>query len=201
MSGGLHAFWLCFVPFFVAVDPVGMVPLYLALTEGAPPEKLRRVIVESVVTATVVALGFVAIGVGALNLLGITMADFMIAGGVLLFVLALTDILHSERPHELLDPENLGAVPLGVPLITGPAVLTTSILLMHQHGALMTSGALILNMALLAGALFFANQIHRFIGKAGVKAISKVANLILAAFAVMFVRKGIALYVAGGLGS
>ena len=80
MSDGLHAFWLCFVPFFVAVDPVGMVPLYLALTEDAPPEKLRAVVIQSVATATIVALAFVAIGVGALNLLGISVADFMVAG-------------------------------------------------------------------------------------------------------------------------
>jgi multiple antibiotic resistance protein len=190
---------LCFVPLFVAVDAIGVLPIFMSLTEGMEPRMLRRVIYQSVITATAVALAFLAIGKAILKLLGITVADFMVAGGVLLFVLSLSDLLRTEKVQRLIDPDSLGAVPLGVPLITGPAVLTTSILLINEYGLFTTAVAIVVNIVI-AGVVFrSAEFIHRFLGNAGAKTVSKVASLLLAAIAVMIVRRGIATFITLGI--
>ena len=80
---------------------------------------IRSIIYQSVVTASVVALLFLAIGIAVFKLLDITIADFMVAGGILLFVISISDLMTTEKKQRRVDPESLGAVPLGVPLITG----------------------------------------------------------------------------------
>jgi multiple antibiotic resistance protein len=189
------SFWLCFVPLFVAVDAIGVLPLFISLTGEMDGQQVRKVIIQSVLTATLVALAFLAAGPSLLRFLGISVEDFMIAGGTLLFAISMVNLLGLEERHRHRDAESLGAVPLGVPLITGPAVLTTSILLLPQHHFAVTALALVAN-TLLAGVIFsFAKGIFRLMGKAGVRTIAKVAYLILAAVGVMMVRKGILVFV------
>ncbi|MDY6879299.1 MAG: MarC family protein, partial [Thermodesulfobacteriota bacterium] len=166
-------------------------PMFMSFTLELDPRRVRRTVYQSVVTATIVALVFLAVGNLILGLLGITVADFMIAGGILLFVISMSDLLTTEKIQRRVDPESLGAVPLGVPLITGPAVLTTSILLLNEHGFLLTASAIVINI-LIAGAVFvFASPINDFLGNAGSKTLSKIASLLLASIAVMIVRKGV----------
>ncbi|MBN1270143.1 MAG: MarC family protein [Kiritimatiellae bacterium] len=194
----MRTFWICFVPMFVAVDAFGVLPLFINLIQEVEPARIRRVIVQSVVTAIVVALLFLAIGTALLRLLGITVADFMVAGGLLLFVISVRDIMTGEKTQRKVDVDTVGAVPIGVPLITGPAVLTTSILLMNQHGAALTSAVVVINI-LIAGLIFlFARPISRGLGNAGTKTLSKIAGLLLASIAVMIVRKGVVQFLAGG---
>jgi len=188
----MKEFWLCFVPLFVAVDAVGVLPLFISLTEGIEQAQLKKVVVQSVITASTVALVFLVFGPLLLRFMGITVSDFMIAGGILLFAIALSDLLTGEKRHHLIDHGCLGAVPIGVPLITGPGVLTTCILLVGIYGRVLTSAAVLANVAL-AGVIFaFSAPITRIIGRTGAKTLSKVASLLLAAFAVMLIRKGIA---------
>jgi multiple antibiotic resistance protein len=187
----MSAFWLCFVPLFVAVDAVGVLPMFIALTEEIDPARRRAVVAQSVATAAVVALAFLAFGPLLLRFLGITVPDFMIAGGILLLAISLGDLLTGEKRQRQADPESLGAVPIGVPLITGPAVLTTCLLLAGLHGRALTAAALVVNIAL-AGLVFsFARPLTRVLGRTGTKTISKVASLLLAAIAVMLVRRGV----------
>jgi len=196
----MTAFWLCFVPLFVAVDAVGSLPLLLAFTEKMEKSRLRIVIIQSVVTASIVALVFLIFGPVLLRFLGITVSDFMIAGGILLLAVSLSDILTGEKNKEHIDSESLGAVPIGVPLITGPAVLTTGILLAELYGIALTAIAVIVNIGL-AGLIFmFARSITRVMGGMGTKALSKIASLLLSAIAVMLIRKGVAgvLAISGG---
>ncbi|MEW5735330.1 MAG: MarC family protein [Thermodesulfobacteriota bacterium] len=193
----MKTFFLCFVPLFVAVDAIGVLPLFLGFTEGMDAKRVRSVVAQSVVTALAVALVFLAGGSALLTLLGVTVADFMVAGGLLLFAISLTDLITSEKERRKVDPDSLGAVPLGVPLITGPAVLTTSLLLLNAHGILPTALSLVSNIAI-AGLLFMAAPaINKVMGKAGAKTVSKIASLLLAAIGVMIVRKGLALILAG----
>jgi multiple antibiotic resistance protein len=191
----MKSFILCFVPLFVAVDAIGVLPMFFSLTQGIPTGVVRRIIFQSVITATIVALLFVAVGTTILKLLGITIADFMVAGGILLFGLCIVDVLTTEKVALKLDAESLGAVPLGVPLITGPAVLTTSILLVNEYGIIVTAGAIVINVLIAGVTFFFAEFINRLLGKAGANIVSKIANLLLAAIAIMMVRKGILLIV------
>jgi len=192
----MKTFWLSFFPLFVAVDAIGVLPIFISLTDGMAAKEIRRTIIQSIITATAVALVFLYLGTALLVYLGIQVADFMVAGGVLIFAIALSDMLRTTPSNTaLLDMDTLGAVPLGVPLIAGPAVLTTSLLLINAYGALPTAVSLIVNI-LLAGAVFrLAPYIHNFLGKAGSRTISKIANLLLAAIAVMMIRKGIVAFI------
>jgi multiple antibiotic resistance protein len=101
------------------------------------------------------------------------------------------DLLAMEKVRRTTDLATVGAVPIGVPLIVGPAVLTTTMLLVSQHGVLPTVAATVFNIAI-AGAIFwFSEAINRVLGSAGAKTISKLASLLLASIAVMMVRKGV----------
>lgn len=194
----MKEFWLCFVPLFVAVDAIGVLPLFLNLTEGVEATRRRRIVFQSVLTAAGVALTFMAVGKPLLGYLGITIADFMVAGGGLLFVISLNDLLTGEKKRRRVDPESLGAVPIGVPLIVGPAVLTTALLLVDQHGLAKTAGATLANI-LIAGLVFgSADFFLRILGESGARIVSKIASLLMAAIAVMMVRKGIVLLLADG---
>lgn len=194
----MENFWLCFVPYFVAVDSVGVLPLFLGLTEGFDRRARRRTILQSLCTAFLVALLFLLVGPAVLRLVGVGVADFMVAGGILLLVLSLVDIVTGEKRQRQVDAATIGAVPIGVPLITGPAVLATSLLLVNAYGVIATVLALLANIVI-AGLVFtFADLIVGFLGQAGSKTLSKVSSLFLAAIAVMLIRKG--LFVILGLG-
>jgi multiple antibiotic resistance protein len=193
---GMTEFWLCFIPLFVAVDAIGVLPVFVSLTDGMEQKQVRRVVLESVCTALAVALTFLVAGPALLRFLGISVADFMIAGGLLLLAISLTDILSGPRVQRNVDLESVGAVPIGIPLITGPAVLTTGMLLVSTYGVPLTAAALLVNVILVGLTFLFADSITRRLGRTGTKAISKLASLFLAAIAVMLMRKGIVLAIA-----
>jgi multiple antibiotic resistance protein len=195
----MKSFWLCFVPLFVAVDAIGVLPLFMNLTEGVDQQKIRNIILQSMITALIVALAFIAVGTAILRLLGISVADFMIAGGTLLFVISIRDVLSAEKRPYAADLESMGAVPIGVPLITGPAVLTTSMLLINEHSLITTSLAIVTNIVIGGIIFFMAPLINRVIGKTGSKTISKITSLLLAAIGVMIIRRGIAIFIAQGI--
>ena len=196
----IKEFWLCFVPLFIAVDSIGILPIYMSLTEGVEKRRLNKIILQSMATALAVALAFLIFGSFVLRFLNIGMADFMIAGGVLLFIISLKDLLSPEKTQQAItDHESLGAVPLGVPLIVGPGVLTTILLLTDQHGIFPTIAATVANI-LTAGVIFFlSHRIYRFLGRVGANIISKLSCLLLAAIAVMMIRKGIVMFVQSGM--
>ena len=190
----MNVFWLCFIPLFVAVDAVGLLPIFISLTRGLSRDKVRKIIIQSVITAAIVAFVFIVAGKYVLGLLNITVADFMIAGGTLLFAISLSDMLSMESKLKTVDCDSVGAVPIGVPLIVGPAVLTTALLLMGQYGTANTMYATFVNIVF-AGLVFLAAPaIYGILGKAGSKTVSKIASLILAAIGVMMVRKGITIF-------
>jgi len=190
----LQSILVSFVSVFVAVDAVGVLPLFVTLTEGMDERGRRRVIVESVVTAICLAVGFVVLGKGVFRLLGICVGDFLVAGGVILFCLAIMDIVSPTKRHRL-PGEQLGVVPLGTPLLAGPAVLTTSLMTVSEYGVAATLISVVLNIAL-AGLVFLgAGKLMRVLGQSGSKALSKITSLLLAAIAVMLARKGIVMLV------
>ena len=195
----MKSFWLCFVPLFVAVNAFGVLPLFINLTEGIEQQKIRRVVFQSMITALIVALAFIALGTIILNLLGITVADFMIAGGTLLFIISIREIISTDKSPHSIDLDSMGAVPIGVPLITGPAVLTTSMLLINEHTLVITSLAIVINILIAGGIFLSAPLINRVLGKTGSKTISKITSLLLAAIAVMIIRRGIAVFIAQGV--
>lgn len=185
----LNEFLYTFVPIFVAVDAIGVLPIFISLTEGIKLKEKRRIIIESVITAGLLAFGFILLGKIVFKLLGITVGDFMIAGGAILFVISINDILNPSKKRSV-PPKDVGAVPLGTPLIVGPAVLTTSLILIETHGIFPTLLSIILNVVLAGVTFSFSNSLIRILGEAGSRALSKIMSLLLGAIAVMMVRKG-----------
>ncbi|MEI8349251.1 MAG: MarC family protein [Candidatus Omnitrophota bacterium] len=183
-------FFLAFIPIFVAVDAVGVLPIFISLTEGLKKKEKTKVILQSLFTATCLALGFIFLGKAIFKFLNITVSDFMIAGGSILFCIAISDIVNPEKKRRIPGQE-LGAVPLGTPLIVGPAVLTTSLIIIEEYGLYPTIASVVANVAI-AGLIFsLSGVLIRLIGDAGAKALSKVTSLLLAAIAIMMMRKGI----------
>ncbi|MCM8823835.1 MAG: MarC family protein [Candidatus Omnitrophica bacterium] len=183
-------FVLACIPLFVAVDAMGILPLFVSLTQGININLRRKIVKQSVITAICVTLTFVFIGKLIFKFLGITIEDFIIAGGIILFCIAIVDILNPEKKWRI-PPKELGIVPLGTPLIAGPAVLTTSLIILDEYGILATVLGVVANV-ILAGIVFSSSDvIIKILGEAGTRAISRVTTLLLAAIAVMMVRKGI----------
>lgn len=181
---------LTFIPLFVAVDVVAVVLVYLGIGVRRPEPARRRLILESTITAAAVGLGFLFAGDAILLFLGVTVGDFQIAGGLLLLVLSIHDLLHPDMP--LRQPGTRpGVVPLGIPMIAGPAVLTTLMTLARTHGYALTVTAYVLNLVIVWAALRWAALVGRLLGEAGGRAITKVLSLVLAAIAVTFIRRGV----------
>ena len=181
---------LTFIPLSVAVDIVAVVLVYLGIGVRLPEPARRRLILEATITAAAVGLGFLFAGDAILRFLGVTVGDFQIAGGLLLLVLSIHDLLHPDMP--LRQPGTRpGVVPLGIPMIAGPAVLTTLITLARTHGYALTVSAYVLNLVIVWAALRWASLVGRLLGEAGGRAITKVLSLVLAAIAVTFIRRGV----------
>ena len=134
----MRAFLLSFIPIFVAMDAIGVLPLYIGFTEHLKKSEKRRVVLQSIITAFAVGIAFMLVGKWIFKILGVLVSDFKIAGGAVLFAISLMDLLRYEKPHHL-PAETVGAVPIGIPLITGPAVLTTILILLDSYGAILTA--------------------------------------------------------------
>ena len=191
----LERFWLAFIPLFVAFDALALLPLYWSLAEGLSNDQRRSAIHQASLVAWLVGLSFLVISGWVWRFLGINVADVMIAGGLILFVLSINDLLHTDKARHG-APEEFGIVPLGVPLIVGPAVLTTLLLTRERHGVWVTAMAFNANILLTWAMLLAAERLLGWMGREGTKVMSKVANLILASFAVMLVRQGVTMLLA-----
>ncbi len=186
---------LSFIPIFVAVDAIGVLPILASLTQGLDEKRKSRIILQSMLTAGCLAVGFIFLGKFVFRVLGIALGDFMIAGGAILFCLAIIDIVNPVKERRI-PAEDLGVVPLGTPLIAGPAVLTISVLSVSEYGLIPTVISVVTNI-LLAGLIFrLSLMLIKVLGEAGAKAMSKVASLLLAAIAVMLIRKGLTSFMA-----
>lgn len=183
-------FLQAFIPLFVAIDPIGLAAIFLGLGQGVVQEQRQRIARQATLTAGGVALLFLFLGANIFKALSITRTDFQIAGGSILFILAARDLVHSAAEPEKL-PRDFGVVPLGMPLIAGPALITTLILLAETVGVPTALAALVANLILVILAFSFSNQLGRAIGTTGLRAISKIISMLLAAIAVSMIRQGI----------
>jgi len=188
----IQALPLTFIPLFVAMDPFGMLPIFTSLTGEMSIEEKKKVIKYSVLTAMVISIGFALIGDIIFSIIGITVDDFKIAGGLLLLVFAIIELI--KRGGEHVTPQDVGVVPLGVPLLVGPAVLTIMIVLIDNHGLIPTIFSLIINLVIVYAVFTAEQRITKIIGRNGLIAISKIVALLLAAIAVMMIRIGIESY-------
>jgi len=186
----LTPFVYTFIPLFVALDVLGVLPVYYSLTESQPADKKGRIINQSVVTAFLVTVTFIFIGKWVFSILGIRVEDFMIAGGILLLVFAVTDLVR-QGEKKILPGENIGIVPLGTPIIAGPATLTTAMILVGSHPISLVVLSLFVNLVITWVVFMRADWMIRLLGIQGSRAVAKVAGLLLAAIGVSMMRRGV----------
>lgn len=185
----LTQFMLVFVPILVAIDPIGISPIYVSLTEGISVFHQRRVLLQAIGTAGIAGTLFIFLGSRVFQFFGITVPDFMVAGGLILLVLGVTDLLFPEKSSQK-PAEAHGAVPIGIPLILGPATMTTLVLKAESAASWLMLLAFWSNLALTFVVFMLSRKIMGFLGKNGSQAISKIASLFLAGIGVMIMRQG-----------
>ena len=189
----LQPYVLSFIPIFVAVDAIGNIPVFVSLAEGLNKKDKQKAIAESVTTAAAMAVVFMLVGKWVLSVLNITIFDFQVAGGALLFVIAVRLLLPGASKFLLATQhdKDIGVFPLGTPLITGPAVLATTLMMLDTYGLMATFISLLLNMLIVWVTLAKADNLMKIFGVGGTRAFSKIMYILLAAIAVMMVRRGI----------
>jgi multiple antibiotic resistance protein len=183
-------FLQAFIPLFVAIDPIGIAAIFLGLGQGMAPAQRQRIARQATVTGGAVALLFLFLGANIFKALGISVSDFQIAGGCILFILAARELLHSAAEREKM-PADFGVVPLGMPLIAGPAMITTLIISAQTVGVGVALAALVVNLLLTVLAFAFSDELARLIRPTGMRALSKIISMLLAAIAVSMIRHGL----------
>jgi multiple antibiotic resistance protein len=185
----VHKFFVTFIPIFVAIDPIGLVALFMGLAGNASRQQRQREGFIGIFTALCVSVGFVFLGKIIFTALGITVADFQVAGGLILLGLAGRELLN-VAPADREASDDFGVVPLGMPLIAGPALLTALLILVDTVGLVFTLISLVVNLALVAVAFRNADLVTRWMGRQGLRGVSKIVALLLAAIAVSLIRRG-----------
>jgi len=185
----IEKFFLAFIPVFVAIDPIGLVAIFLGLGTSASREQRKRQALLGIFTALGIAVGFIFLGKIIFAALGITVADFQVAGGLILLGLAGRELL-SVGPQDRGGGDEFGVVPLGMPLIAGPALLTALLILVDTVGLVFTLTSLLANLALVVIAFWNADLFTRWMGQQGLRGVSKIVALLLAAIAVSLIRRG-----------
>ncbi|HET7812879.1 MAG TPA: MarC family protein [Candidatus Baltobacteraceae bacterium] len=192
-----------FATAFTIIDPIGMIPLTLAATIALPPQRRPKVVDQAVIVAAAVMLVMGVIGRPLLNYLGVTLSAFLIAGGILMFLIAI-DMLFArptrtkrteEEEREAALTENPAVFPLAIPMIAGPGTIATVMLLVNlAHGDparlftvfIACAAALALTWLFMRGATRF----QHLIGNTGIHVVTRLLGIILAALAVQYVLNG-----------
>ncbi|MCX4028418.1 MarC family protein [Endozoicomonas sp. SM1973] len=192
-----------FVLLWAVIDPIGTLPVFLAVTAGGSVAHNRKIALVSVGVASLVLLFFIVVGEILLEAMSIPLSAFQIAGGIVLFVFALSMIFGDSKPEEELQMVNKGVdsaiFPLAIPSIASPGAMMAVVLLTDNHrfsliDQAITTGIVVLIMFITLMLLLIAPLIQKVIGTAGASVISRVMGLILAAVATNSVLAGIQTY-------
>ncbi|MDF1803873.1 MarC family protein [Thalassovita sp.] len=190
-----------FVTLFVIIDPIGLTPLFVALTQGMTQKHRKSIALRAIVVAFFVLSLFTLFGEAVLGFVGISMPAFRIAGGLLLFLTAL-DMLFQRRSKRREDQaeeedhsDDPSVFPLGIPLIAGPGAIATMILLAGQQPGILglaTTLAVMISVLVIAFFLFMtAGWLEKVLGKTGINVVTRLLGMLLSALAVQFVLDGL----------
>ena len=194
-----------FLVLFVVIDPVGLAPMFVSLTQGESDSWRRRMALRGTALAAVVLVVFALLGDSLLASLNIGLPAFRIAGGVLLLLLAIDMVFarHSgvraptiREQAEAEHKKDISVFPLAIPLIAGPGAITTVLLTAGgRHESLAATGALLAMLGVVLGftlvSLLFSARIMRLLGETGANVVSRVLGIVLAALAVQFMLDGL----------
>ncbi len=183
-------FVLTFVPLFIVIDAFGNLPFVIQMGEERTQPERRRMVYIAIITATVVGLVFLFFGQFILDVMNIDVGSFAIAGGIILLVLSIK-YMTSGHMVEMVSHEMLAVVPIGTPLTVGPATITTLILLALQYEIYIVLISFVVNMVITWAIFLLSQRIDALLGAGGIRAVSRVFSLLLAAIAVSMVINGL----------
>lgn len=203
-----------FATLFVTIDPVGLAPMFLAVTAGMSPSDRRKVAIRATLTAAGILLIFYAAGQSVLTVLGISVSAFRVAGGLLLFLIAIEMVFgkRQERKAETAEKavesqghhgtvNEVAIFPLAIPLISGPATISAIILLSSQAPDTVTyaglGGVIAVILISCLGAFLLADKLERLLGETAQLVITRLLGVLLAALSVQFVADGVLTFVRG----
>ncbi len=189
---------------FAIVDPLGVVPFFSVLTEEMNPTEKQDIVSKACLTATITLGVFAIFGQWIFAAFGFTIPAFKIAGGILLFGVAL-EMLHGERSRSRLTPQEreetlerdeVAVVPLGIPLLAGPGAITTVMIYMtapvrDATDKLFVFGGILVSVLAAFVLLHYADRVFKRLGRTGTRAVGRVMGLLLAAIAVQFIIDGV----------
>lgn len=178
------------ISLFIIVDPLGNIPIFLSLTAGIREQDRRRVFRTATITGFVLLLAFATAGNQILIVFGVGLPSFMIAGGILLLIIAIRILVIGWEEHKL-SPESIGAVPIAVPLLVGPGAITTTILSLQEYGVLVTVSSVIVVFALTWLILRYIDLLYKVLGRNGSAIIARVMALLIAAIAIQYIISGL----------
>ena len=187
-----------FTTLFVVIDPIGLTPLFVALTKGANAQHRRGVAVRASLIGATILLAFALFGEAVLGFIGISMPAFQIAGGVLLFLTALDMLFErrtKRREDKVSDMPDPSVFPLATPLIAGPGAIATMILLMGQANSTVDTLAVVavaLSVILIVFLFFLsAGFLERLLGHTGIEVATRLLGMLLAALSIQFMINGL----------
>lgn len=187
-----EGFLKALISLFVAIDALGALPILTSLTQGMTAEQRRRLVRKAVLVAFLIGLVFTAGGQAIFDFLGITDDDFRVAGGILLLIFAVRDLVTPQHSHQgAAAPESVGIVPVAIPLIMGPAALASLMLGADTYGMTVTLGSLVANIAFVWFVFSKSAWVMDRIGRQTSEALAKIFSLLLAAIGVMLIRQGV----------
>jgi multiple antibiotic resistance protein len=173
---------------WIVIDPLGNVPIFVALTKDQTHGERRRVLVLAWLVALAILVAFIFGGRWVLGLFGMGLADFEIAGGAILFVIALRMVLVGH-PHY--GGEGAGIIPIACPLLVGPGAITTTLVFLAVHKVWITLGAVMIAFAGTLPVLLFTGLLYRLLGRTGADVAARIMGIIIAALGVLYIRRGI----------
>ena len=186
MEGLLGAF----VALFVIMDPIGNLPIFISLTKGMPIKEIKRNVDRSVFVAGVLLFIFLFFGLQVFNFFGIDLDSFQIAGGIILLIMGILYVFGTSLRYVKSHGFDL-SVPVGTPLLTGPGVITITIILVKGSGILVTVIAAFLTLLATWIILMNSSRLYKILGEQWTSAISRIMGIILAAVAVKFITEGV----------
>jgi len=184
------------IALFIIVDPFGNIPIFIGLTGNMAKKQKKKVYNIATLVGTVLLLVFAFTGQQILNIFGLSIYSFEVAGGILLLIISIRILISGSNHENSESPESIGAVPIAMPLLVGPGAITTTIFNIQAYGTLIAILAVVIVLSITWVILRFMNGIYKFLGKTGSLVIARVMALLIAAIAVQYILTGVTHFIA-----
>ena len=184
------------IALFIIVDPFGNIPIFVGLTDKMADAPRRKVYNTATLVSFILLLVFAFTGQEILNIFGLSIYSFEVAGGLLLLIISIRILISGSMHENVESPESMGAVPIAIPLLVGPGAITTTIFNLQAYGTIAAILAVVIVLSLTWVILRFINRIYRFLGKTGSLVIARVMALLIAAIAIQYILTGVTHFVA-----